>query len=504
MESPSQPEAQAPILAPGQVLAGKYRVERMLGRGGMAEVYAAHHEILHQTVALKVLLPAVAAIPGAATRFLNEARSAARIRSEHVASVMDVGMREDGSAYIVLEYLDGEELQKLIDRRGPLPPAEAVDYVLQALEAIAHAHAIGIVHRDLKPSNIFLARAAGGVTVVKVFDFGISKAPKSSESVDESSTASQVILGTPTYMAPEQARSAKDVDARADIWAVGVILYRLMTGTLPFDADTIADMLAAILVQPHRPMRLFHPELSIELDAIVSKCLAKNRNDRYRSVSELAAALSSHATAGGRMSVERISRTLGVVTPSPAFESNKTQELPAPNLPPVATPVGAVTKPEGKTDPGWMEASVAKPPQGPAPAAKRRLWGAGISVGALVVVVSVVVLRISGGGAPATTDHRITEEPAAPHTVVAAAVPSIAPAPQAAPVPAAPTAVVDAGAPLSAASSPVAPSPVSPSSAVSRAVPAERAKDRGHAAPRPSSSPAAPSATAYDILDQRN
>src|ERR1700683_2624125 len=231
------------ILAEGQILDEKYRVLRLIGRGGMAEVYAAHHQILQQTVALKVLLPAVAAIPGAAARFLNEARSAARIRSEHVAAVMDVGMREDCSAYIVMEYLEGEELNKLIGRRGHMPPTEAVDYLLQALEALAHAHAIGIVHRDLKPSNIFLARGAGGRTIVKVFDFGISKAPRSPGETDESSTLSQMILGTPAYMAPEQARNAKEVDARADIWALGVILYRLLTDALPFFGESPADVL---------------------------------------------------------------------------------------------------------------------------------------------------------------------------------------------------------------------------------------------------------------------
>jgi serine/threonine-protein kinase len=223
------------MLCAGDVLADKYRILRLIGRGGMAEVYAAHHEILQQTVAVKVLLPEAADMDGAAARFLNEARAAARIRGEHVAAVMDVGRLPvperadsaphrrgalyppDGAAYMVLEYLEGQDLEAYAESRGPLPAGEVADYLLQALQAIGQAHALGIVHRDIKPSNLFLAKRLDGSSVIKVLDFGISKASRISESLDGHSTSTRALLGSPFYMAPEQARSAKSVDARADI-----------------------------------------------------------------------------------------------------------------------------------------------------------------------------------------------------------------------------------------------------------------------------------------------
>ncbi|HEY2516195.1 MAG TPA: serine/threonine-protein kinase [Polyangiaceae bacterium] len=480
-----------PILEEGQMLAGKYRILRLVGRGGMAEVYAARHEILHQTVAVKVLLPAVAAIPGAATRFLNEARSAARIRSEHVAQVMDVGMREDGSAYIVLEYLEGEELQRVIERRGPLPTSEAVDYVLQALEALAHAHVLGIVHRDLKPSNIFLSRGAGGATLVKVFDFGISKAPKTAEAVDDSSTVSQVILGTPSYMAPEQARSAKDVDARADIWALGVILYRLITGALPFVADTMADMLAAILVQGQRPMKALRPDVSPELESVVARCLAKERQLRFASVGELAQALAPHATAAGRMSLERISRTLGsgsspgTLTP---FESAKTAETSEPHA--GRADAVAATRVEARTDSAWMEGSVAQATR----ASKRRLWISAGVAGTIALMGGALALR-PAHTASLPSVATASKEPATPDPLVAATAP--APLPN--------HARVEEPAPTADAAPP--PSPPAPSAtAVGRASPFAPSSARPAHASGSASSAAPPTGSAhpFDILDQRN
>ena len=279
------------VLQPGEVLAGKYRIERLIGRGGMAEVYAAYHEILHQLVAVKVLMPHVASTPGATPRFLNEARAAARIRGEHVTTVMDVGTLDDGGAYMVLEYLEGEDLEACAARRGSLPVAETVDYVLEALEAVAQAHALGIVHRDLKPSNLFLARRPDGSLVVKVLDFGISKAPQLAEHAGGPSTASQVLLGSPVYMAPEQARNAKSVDARADVWAVGVTLFRLLSGQLPFAGTNLMELLLAIAEQVPAPLRSVRADVPVTIEAIVERCLAKNRDYRFPSVAALALAL---------------------------------------------------------------------------------------------------------------------------------------------------------------------------------------------------------------------
>ncbi len=417
-------------------------------------------------------------------------------------------MQEDGSAYIVLEYLEGEELQLVIDRRGALPPEEAVDYMLQALEALAHAHALGIVHRDLKPSNIFLSRGLGGTTIVKVFDFGISKAPQTGELKDQSSTASQMILGTPSYMAPEQARSAKDVDARADVWALGVTLYRLLTNSLPFLADNVADMLAAILVQPHRPMRAICPELSPDLEAIVGRCLAKERELRFSSVGELAQALARHASASGRVSVDRVTRTLGV--PKATAIPSKPVDPPAPaprDSPDDATQLEPradrseprVDRVDARTDAGWMEASVASSVRAPA-------WRRPAAVVAALAIgasgLSFAVRSLRPGATPAAV------APVAISELTATPSPSPAPEPppaatgRAAPAPAA---VVDASAPTSPEPAPTRPTGPSPT-VETRAVPAHPAHSaaaRGAASAKPAGS-AASATPAYDVLDQRN
>jgi serine/threonine protein kinase len=496
MEPETQRDPTAGLLAPGQVLADKYRILRLIGRGGMAEVYAAQHEILNQTVAVKVLVPAIAMIPGAAARFLNEARSAARIRSEHVAAVMDVGMREDGSAYIVLEYLEGEELQRVVDKRGPLPPSEAVDYVLQALEALAHAHAIGIVHRDLKPSNIFLARAAGGRTIVKVFDFGISKAPRSPEDADESNTASQMILGTPGYMAPEQARNAREVDARADIWALGVVLYRLLTGVAPFGGPSPADVLAAILVQPHRPMRERRPDLSAELDSIVSRCLAKEREARFANVAELALALAPHATFAARGNVDRVSRALGI-SDAASTVADPHAGLRLPEIPsaPALTP-----KPEVATNAAWMESSVAKRARS---STRRRLVTAGVGVALAAAAAAIAWQRGPHPGVHpvAGSEHPPEGTPPAPVVdVPAAAVVVTAEAPSAPLAARGPSDALDAAPPFP-------PFAAAPPATRSSAAPVPQRADAKPATagprPRPITRPA-PSAPGYDVLDQRN
>ena len=211
------------LLKVGDVLAERYRILGLIGRGGMAEVYAANHEILHQKVAIKVLLPAIADSPESRSRFLNEARAAVRIRGEHIVTVLDVGSLPSGSPFMVLEFLEGRDLEMYAKESGPLPITEAVDYVLQALQAIAQAHALGIVHRDIKPSNLFLAEQPDGSRVVKVLGFRYLEVRLHPfGAADGAATATSTILGSPAYMAPEQARNAKSVDVRADVWAIGV------------------------------------------------------------------------------------------------------------------------------------------------------------------------------------------------------------------------------------------------------------------------------------------
>ncbi|HWO09489.1 MAG TPA: serine/threonine-protein kinase [Polyangiaceae bacterium] len=307
---------------PGQILLGKYRIERVLGMGGMGVVVAATHVTLEERVAIKFLLPQALSNAEAVARFLREARAAVRIKSEHVARVTDVGQLETGAPYMIMEYLDGCDLGSLAVQRGALPIEDAVEYVLQACEALAEAHALGIIHRDLKPANLFVVRRADGTPSVKVLDFGISKLTGLSASgSDLGMTKTSTIMGSPLYMSPEQMASARDVDARTDVWALGAILYELLTGKVPFQADTITQLCAMILQQPPPALRNSRPDAPEALQAIIARCLEKDRNLRYANVAEFANALAPFAPRRARLSIERVSRViatagLGVSRPS--------------------------------------------------------------------------------------------------------------------------------------------------------------------------------------------
>jgi serine/threonine-protein kinase len=278
-------------LREGDVFAGKYRLESLLGRGGMGMVYAARHEVLGQRVAIKLLHPEAADDADARVRFLHEARAAARLVGDHVVRVTDFGIEEGQPPFIVMEYLEGGDLADVLASRGKLPPEEAVDYVLQALVGLAEAHALGIVHRDLKPANLFLARAPGRSTV-KVLDFGISKALKPIAGFDGGSvTVSRSILGSPAYASPEQIRNSKTVDTRSDIWSMGVVLFQLLTGQLPFQGDNPGAVFAAIFERDAAPLRLVLPGASEALEVIVGRCLKRDAGARFQNVLELARAL---------------------------------------------------------------------------------------------------------------------------------------------------------------------------------------------------------------------
>jgi eukaryotic-like serine/threonine-protein kinase len=309
----------APV-AEGDILAGKYRVERVLGIGGMGVVVAAHHIQLDKRVALKFLLPEATTNAEVVARFAREARAAVKIESEHVARVIDVGAMESGAPYMVMEYLVGSDLAQRLLEHGAMPIEEAIDYLLQACEAIAEAHAAGIVHRDLKPANLFLTRRADGSSLVQVLDFGISKAtlPGGSQP-DMSLTKTASVMGSPLYMAPEQMRSTRSVDARADIWALGVILYELLSGKVPFEATTMPELCAMVLTETPAPLRDKRPDTPPGLWAIIERCLQKDPAQRFSNVSDLANALASFAPVRSRLSVERISKVLraaGVATSS--------------------------------------------------------------------------------------------------------------------------------------------------------------------------------------------
>ena len=296
----------SPSVTSGTLLAGKYRVERLLGEGGMGVVLAATNEALRQKVAIKLLRSGALANSKALGRFEREARAAASLRSEHVARVLDVGKLEDGRPYMVMEYLEGRDLGDVIDQGPHLPSGEAVDYVLQACEAIAEAHAAGIIHRDLKPRNLFLATTVDGRPLIKVLDFGISKTEDSAE--DMSLTRTTEIIGSPSYMSPEQLRASKEVDVRTDIWALGVILYELLTKKVPFQAITVTELVAVVLMEPTPEIRSERPDVPEGLVYAINRCLAKRREERFSSIAELVGAIAPFGSGAVADMAERVSR----------------------------------------------------------------------------------------------------------------------------------------------------------------------------------------------------
>jgi serine/threonine-protein kinase len=295
-----------PGVEPGSVLAGRYRVDRVIGSGGMGIVLKAVHIHLKQPVAIKLLLPRMVHHEKVVHRFVREARLACRLKNEHVARVTDVGTLEGGVPFMVLEYLEGMDLWHL--SRSPLTIGEIIDLVLQACEALAEAHSLGIVHRDIKPANLFVTERADRTRLLKVLDFGTSKS-----ALGVPLTGARTSLGTPAYMSPEQIRSSRGVDHRSDLWSLGVVLYQLLQGALPFTGDTLRAMALSILNDPL-------PELTVPLpgalDEIIRRCLEKDPARRYRNVADLAHAIAGHAGSPteAALSAKRTRRTLGNVT----------------------------------------------------------------------------------------------------------------------------------------------------------------------------------------------
>jgi eukaryotic-like serine/threonine-protein kinase len=317
------------MIQQGELLAGKYRVEQVLGAGGMGYVVAAMHEQLGQRVAVKLLVPELCENEDSVTRFLREARAAVRIQSEHVARVIDVGELTNGAPYMVMEFLNGRDLADELDQPGQIEISLAIDYVLQASEAVAEAHSIGVIHRDLKPANLFLTHRPDGTALVKVLDFGISKAINVEESALEpapSLTATHSLLGSPAYMSPEQIRRPKQVDTRTDIWSLGSILWELLTRDPPFNAESPLALLAAVVSDPLPSIREKRPDVPPELEVVIAKCLEKNPDNRYQTVAELADALAPFAPRS-QPSVSRISGILrsASIRPSRADKSTSSE-----------------------------------------------------------------------------------------------------------------------------------------------------------------------------------
>jgi serine/threonine-protein kinase len=280
-------------LLPGTIIANKYRIDRIIGSGGMGLVVQATHLELREPVAIKVLLPEVSQNPEASARFLREARAAARLKGVHVARSTDVGKLENGQRYMVMEYLDGSDLASLLSSRGALPLRKACEFILQSCEAVAEAHEHGIIHRDLKPANLFVVSLPDGSDSIKVLDFGISKAIDLQSSRNPGlQTGSQSMLGTPLYASPEQLLSSASVDERTDIWSLGgVVFYELLTGSRPFEGRTLEEIIARVVSCAPTPLRYGHPEIPGGIEQVIMTCLEKDRSRRYASIADLVEAL---------------------------------------------------------------------------------------------------------------------------------------------------------------------------------------------------------------------
>jgi serine/threonine-protein kinase len=480
----------------GDLLAGKYRIERILGAGGMGVVVAARHIHLDERVAIKFLLPEMLSNADAVTRFGREARAAVKIKSEHVARVSDVGTLDNGAPYMVMEYLDGSDLSDWLHQRGALPIDQAVEFLLQAGEAIAEAHTLGIVHRDLKPANLFVVRRSDGTLSVKVLDFGISKVA-SATGFDMTKTSS--VMGSPLYMSPEQMQSTKDTDARSDLWALGVILYELLSADSPFQGNTMPELVARILSAPPEPLRTRRPDAPPALEAVILKCLERDRTRRYQTVGELALALMPFAPKRAKTSVERIygiMKAAGIPTGTVTFAPSDASELMPQRTPGARTATAASW---GRTD------------------SRTGTGKAKLGVAAVVLVVAglgVAVIAKRGSPAPdgsATTaaPAPLPEHPAATTAPAATAAPAPAPPASAEPQitlrPAEPAPVVEvtppvAGAPSRPAARPAAahhvaatPKHPAPSGKPETSAPAT-------AAPAPAPSPAKPAPHSNDSL----
>ena len=390
---------------PGTVIDGRYRIEAVVGIGTMGAVVAARHLVLDCRVAIKFLRPDRAVDPTAVERFRQEASAASRIRTDHVVRIHDVGVTDEGLPYMVMELLEGSDLEKLA-QRGPLSIQLAVDCVLQASEALAEAHVGGIVHRDIKPANLFVTAAPRRLRPDQGPRLRHLEA-RDRRGGDPSLTSTQAVIGSPAYMSPEQIRTAKYVDRQADVWALGVILFEILTTRLPFEGDTVGSVLAAVTMLPPASLRALRPDVSERVEAAVLACLEKDPAARA-TLGDLAAGLRPFATPLGIESADRVARICGTSTPS---------SLPPPQIPARREP--------GTTARVPVRASVA-------PGASRLgLFIVGAGLLALLAMVVVVALSQREPPRPLAEEPSEAAAPAPPPSlsVSASSAPEIIPAP---------------------------------------------------------------------------
>ncbi len=282
-------------IVPGTVLLDKYRVLRELGVGGMSLVVCAEHIALGTKVAMKFLLPELAMLPDAPQRFLREATAATRFKSENVARVIDVSTLPDGTPYMVMEYLEGKDLGRYVREGKRFAVPEAIDLVVQAADALARAHAAGVIHRDVKPSNLFLTQRPDGSPLLKVLDFGISKVIEEAAKENLELTKTTAVMGSALYMSLEQMRSTKTVDTRTDVYALGVSLYELLTGTHPFTAESFSELCVKVSLDPPEPLRKHRPDVPEELAEAIAIAYARSAPERYQTTGSFATALAPFA-----------------------------------------------------------------------------------------------------------------------------------------------------------------------------------------------------------------
>jgi eukaryotic-like serine/threonine-protein kinase len=417
----------------GSIVAGKYRIDRILAEGGMGVVVAATHLHLEQSVALKFLRGGVNMQLDALARFTREAKAAAQLRSEYVARVIDAGATEDGTPYMAMEYLEGQSLARTLQTLGRLDVASAVEYAIQACEGLAEAHSRRIVHRDIKPYNLFLVERAPGWNAIKILDFGISKVAFA----DGGNVATGVIIGSPCYMSPEQLRATATVDQRTDLWSLGATLYELLVGHAAFDASqSLPELITAILDKPAPRVRDVRSDVPAELDQVVDRCLAKDREERFSSAGELATALLPFATPRARIVAER------AASMTPAFRMGLSERPPSLSAPPSAPPPSsAADTPEVGSQ---LLTSLALGSQGddtegakmdtPKSPATTRRWlsiasAAAVAVAAVVALTTLATVgKRNGHDSTALVAPEIAPPPVTAHNDAPAAV-TLAPAP---------------------------------------------------------------------------
>lgn len=433
-------------LETGQVIENKYRIVRLLGEGGMGAVYEGENIKIQRRVAIKVLHPGYSENKDVVSRFQREAQAAGRIGNDHILEVLDLGVLDDGSNFMVLEFLDGEPLASRIQRLGRMTPQQVAPLARQMFKGLQAAHTAGIVHRDLKPDNVFILKEkAGQPDFVKIIDFGISKFQPLSGSEGMRMTSTGAVMGTPYYMSPEQASGSRDVDARSDLYTCGVILYECVTGRVPFDGETFNQLMFKIVLSEPPPLLEVVPDLDPAFASIIQKSMARDVNQRFQTATEFADAIKQWEESGASVLVP---------TQAPG-------EVPGVKRAPMPSQTGMQTlsataagRPANATGGNWAssQAGAAEPAAAPK---KNNALIIGIAAGVFAAVAAIgAVVLLRGKEEPPPAAAAAAQAPAAPAAAPAAPSPVVAPA--APPATAAPAAAAPAAAPAEPAAAPAA------------------------------------------------